>query len=166
MEILSQYEIPYLHPLAVHFPLVLLLLGAGAAVFYLVLGRAVWRQAGLVLFALGALGAWAASVTGEDLYPAVEGDPLVERVIETHHDAADATTLASAVAAGLFLIVSVARFRPRRRKTDEGDDAPAPPSKREPLWGRLLVLLPALAAAALVAWTAHLGGIMVWGVPR
>ena len=41
-----------------------------------------------------------------------------------------------------------------------------PPSKREPLWGRLLVMFPAVVAAILVAWTAHLGGLMVWGVPR
>ena len=172
MDLLSQYEIPFLHPLAVHFPLVLLLLGAGAAVFYLVLGRAVWRQAGLVLFALGALGAWAAGETGHTLYRAVEGDPVVEEVVGTHRQSAEATLWSSAAAAAAFALVSLARLRvrlPRRSAPPaEGAPPPAPPvrPRREPLWGRLLVLLPALLAAGLVAWTAHLGGIMVWGVPR
>ncbi len=162
MDLLAQYEIPFLHPLAVHFPLVLLLLGAAAAGLYLVLGRAVWRQAGLVLFLLGTVGAWAAGETGHDLEQAVEGDPMVERVVGRHESGAEWTLWTSALATFGFGFVSVARLR--RRPPVEGDDAPV--RTREPLWGRLLVLVPAWAAAGLVAWTAHLGGLMVWGVPR
>ena len=164
MDLIAQYEIPFLHPLAVHFPLVLLLLGAGAAVGYLVFGRAVWRQVGLAMFVLGALGAWAANETGHDLYNAVEGDPVVEEVVGRHERGAEWTVWTSVAAALAFGFVSVARLR-RTRPVPEGEGAPPPP-KREPLWGRLLVLLPAALAAAAVAWTAHLGGIMVWGVPR
>lgn len=173
MDLISQYEIPFLHPLLVHFPLVLLLLGAAAAGLYLVLGRAVWRQAGLVLFLLGTLGAWGAGETGHALHNAVEGDPIVEQVVERHQQGAEWTLWMSALAALGFGIVSLSRLSmPRlRRRTpaDDGAEVEAPAvvvSRREPLWGRLLVLLPAWAAAALVAWTAHLGGIMVWGVPR
>lgn len=173
MDLISQYEIPFLHPLLVHFPLVLLLLGAAAAGLYLVLGRAVWRQAGLVLFLLGTLGAWAAGETGHDLHNAVEGDPIVEQVIDRHESGAEWTLWMSALAAFGFGLVSLTRVSvPRLRRPKSGDDAeadaPAPVvvSRREPLWGRLLVILPAWAAAGLVAWTAHLGGIMVWGVPR
>ena len=174
MDPVAQYEIPFLHPLLVHFPLVLLLLGAAAAGLYLVLGRAVWRRAGLALFALGALSAWAAAETGPDLRRAVEGDPVVEEVVQRHQDGAAWTVWTSALAALAFALVSLARVRirlPRRRKSDEtGGPAeaaePAAASKREPLWGRLLVLAPSWAAAAAVAWTAHLGGVMVWGVPR
>ena len=162
MDLIAQYEIPFLHPLAVHFPLVLLLLGAGAAGLYLVLGRAVWRQAGLVLFLLGATSAWAAGETGHALEQAVEGDPIVAEVVERHEAGAEWTLWSSALAAALFALVSAARLR--RPKPPADDEAP--PSKREPLWGRLLVVFPALLAALLVAWTAHLGGIMVWGVPR
>lgn len=163
MDLIAQYEIPFLHPLAVHFPLVMLLLGAGAAVFYVVLGRAVWRQAGLVLFVLGAVGAWAAGQTGHALYNAVEGDPIVEEIVRTHEAGAEWTLAVSIVAALAFGLVSVARLR-RQKPPAEGEEVAVP--KREPLWGRLLVVLPAIVAAALVAWTAHLGGIMVWGVPR
>ena len=166
MDLIAQYEIPFLHPLAVHFPLVLLLLGAGAAGLYLVLGRAVWRQAGLVLFVLGTASAWAAGETGHALEQAVEGDPIVEEVVERHEAGAEWTLWTSALAAALFSLVSAARLRRRRAPVEaEGEEAP-PPRTREPLWGRLLVAFPALLAALLVAWTAHLGGIMVWGVPR
>ena len=161
MEPIAQYEIPFLHPLAVHFPLVLLLLGAGAATFYLVLGRPVWRHAGLLLFVLGALSAWVAGETGHDLYNAVEGDPLVEDVVGLHRDGAEWTLWTSLAAALGFALVSAARLR----RPAEGEEAP-PSRPREPLWGRLLAFVPAAVAAALVAWTAHLGGIMVWGVPR
>lgn len=165
MDLIAQYEIPFLHPLAVHFPLVLLLLGAGAAMFYLVLGRAVWRKAGLMLFALGALGAWAAGETGHTLYNAVEGDPIVEEVVGTHETGAEWTLVMSLLATGAFGLVSLTRLRRPRPAADGEEAAPAAP-RREPMWGRLLTVLFALAAAALVAWTAHLGGIMVWGVPR
>lgn len=164
MDLLAQYEIPFLHPLAVHFPLVLILLGAGAAGLYLVLGRAGWRQAGLILFVLGTLSAWVAQETGHALEAAVEGDPIVEEVVERHEAGAAWTIWTSALAAVAFGVASAARLR-RPKPPAEGEEAP-PPRTREPLWGRLLVVLPAGLAAALVAWTAHLGGIMVWGVPR
>jgi uncharacterized membrane protein len=162
MEPIAQYEIPFLHPLAVHFPLVLLLLGAGAAVFYLVLGRGVWRSAGLILFVLGSISAWAAGETGHDLYNAVEGDPLVEDVVHLHQDGAEWTLWTSILGTIAFGVVSLVRLR--RPAPVEGEEAP--PRTREPMWGRLLAFVPAVVAAALVAWTAHLGGIMVWGVPR
>ena len=164
MDLISQYDIPFLHPLAVHFPLVLLLLGAASAGLYLLLGRAVWRQAGFVLFLLGTLGAWAAGETGHELKNAVDGDPMVELIVGRHEDGAEWTLWMSALATFLFALVSAARLRLPRRAPEAPE--PAPRRTREPLWGRLLVLLPALAAAALVAWTAHLGGLMVWGVPR
>ena len=130
MDLVADYRIPFLHPLLVHFPLVLLLLGAGAAAMYLALGRAVWRKAGLVLFVLGAASAWAAAETGPALYQAVEGDPLVEEVVGRHQDGAAWTVGSSALAALAFGLVSVARvplFR-RRRPPDEGDTAEeAPP---------------------------------------
>ena len=170
MDLIAQYEIPFLHPLLVHFPLVLLLLGAAAAGLYLVLGRAGWRRAGLVLFALGAASAWGAAETGPRLYRAVEGDPVVEAVIGAHRAAAEWTVWTSAAAALAFALVSASRVRLRRpRPLAEGEGPPAEPPRRaprEPMWGRLLAVVPAWAAAGLVAWTAHLGGVMVWGVPR
>ena len=76
-DLLQQYDIPYLHPLMVHFPLVLLLLGAGVAVLYAALGRPVWRLAALGVFVLGAAGAFAARQTGQTMQDDVEGEPVV-----------------------------------------------------------------------------------------
>ena len=169
MDLVSQYDIPFLHPLLVHFPLVLLLLGAAAAGMYLLLGRAGWRRAGLILFSLGAISAWAAAETGPRLYQAVEGDPVVETVIGAHRAAAEWTVWLAALAALTFALVSASRIRLRRpTPPEEGEEPVEPPRRRprEPMWGRLLAVVPAWAAAGLVAWTAHLGGVMVWGVPR
>jgi uncharacterized membrane protein len=162
LDLLSQYEIPYLHPLAVHFPLVLLLLGAAAAAFYLLLGTPTWRVAALILVALGTATAWWASETGEDLEHAMEGEPIVEQIVHTHEDAAEWTLWAGGLAT-VVLGLATGWVRLRRPRGAEGEPAPAP--TREPLWLRLLVVIPAAAAAILVAWTAHLGGLMVWGVP-
>lgn len=165
MDLIQQYEIPYLHPLLVHFPLVLLLLGAAAATLYAALGRGVWRRTALVLFLLGTAGAWAAERTGHALAQAVEGDPIVEQVVERHEAAAEWTVLVSAFAAFAFTGLSLVAVVRRPKPVADGEEPPPRP-KREPLWGRFLALVPAVAAAVLVAWTAHLGGIMVWGIPR
>ena len=166
MDLLQDYEIPFLHPLVVHFPLVLVLLGAGAAGVYFLLGRGVWRRAALVLFALGAASAWAAAETGPALADALRGDPVVDRVVGAHAAAAEWTVGTSALAAAVFALLSALALRWRPAPLAEGEEAPPPRPRREPLWGRLLGLVLAAAAAALVAWTAYLGGLMVWGVPR
>lgn len=168
MDLIAQYEIPFLHPLLVHFPLVLILLGAGAATMYLVFGRGVWRQAALVLFVFGAAGSWAAAETGHDLEQAVEGDPIVEQVVGRHAQGADWTIWLSVASALAFGVASVARIRRPQRPAEDGEEeAPvAPRSRREALWGRVLGFVLALLAASAVAWTAHLGGIMVWGIAR
>lgn len=157
LDLLSRYSIPYLHPLAVHFPLVLLLLGAGVAVLYAALGRPVWRQAALALFALGAVSAYVAHETGHELEHAMEGEPIVDAVVETHETMADYTMWTAAFTALVFGGLSVA-LRQRARREPALD-------RREPLVWRVGALVPALAAALLVAYTAHLGGLMVWGVP-
>ena len=159
-DLLSRYAIPYLHPLAVHFPLVLLLLAAGVAVLYAALGRPVWRLAALALFVLGAVSAFAARQTGGTMAGEMEGDATTEAVLGTHARMADYTLWAAGAAALVFGGLSAAARRGR-----PGGTRPDGSARREPLAWRLAALVPALAAAGLVAWTAHLGGVMVWGVP-
>lgn len=148
-----QYELPYLHPVAVHAPPVLLVLAAVAAVGYAVAGRPAWRWATLLLLVPGALVSWWAVETGETLYAAVEGEPQVEALVGAHQTAAGWTLWASAVAALAFLAVTLWMRR-------GGRPDPAPPALR------LLLLVPAVAAALAVAYAGHVGGLMVWGVPR
>ncbi|GAB5534717.1 MAG: hypothetical protein Rubg2KO_09660 [Rubricoccaceae bacterium] len=154
MDILTQYEIPYLHPLAVHFPLVLLLLGAAASALYAGLGTATWRWAALILIVLGAASSIWAEETGETLADTVDGEPIATVVLPDHKDGAEWTVRVSILTVLVLASLSVwARRQPERFVP------------KEPLAGRILVLLLAGLAAGLVAWTAHLGGIMVWGVP-
>ena len=158
-----RYTIPYLHPLAVHFPLVLLMLAAGAATAYAVLGTDVWRRAVLVLLFLGVPAAYWAHQTGEALEDGMEGDPAVERFVE-YHEAAAAATLWVSLAA--FAAVAGGTLWWRQHQKRRVTSTPGGALAKEPLGLRLLVLLLALAAAVLVAYTAHLGGLMVWGVPK
>lgn len=153
-DVVFQYRIPHLHPLTVHLPLVILMLGAGVAAAYAVRGTAVWRRAALCLYGLGAPATWIASRTGQALEHEVEGEPMVDLFVEMHEQAA-AWTLWAAV---LALLVFAAGTLWLRQQKGEGVG-------REPLGLRLGALVPALAAALLVAWTGHLGGLMVWGVP-
>jgi uncharacterized membrane protein len=148
-----QYELPYLHPVVVHAPIALLIGAAGAAAAYAFAGTRTWRLTTLALLIAGSVGAWLAHETGETLEDAVEGEPHVEALIETHEGAAEWTQRAALLAALSFAAASL-WWRAR------------PASGGEPLAARLLLLLPALAAALLVAYTAHVGGLMVWGVPR
>jgi len=148
-----QYDLPYLHPVVVHAPIALLIAAAGAAAGYAAVGRRPWRTATLALLVAGAAGAWAAGQTGEVLEDAVEGDPQVEVLIETHEAAAAWTLYMSLAGALAFAGATVAL---RRRSAASAD----------PLALRIALFLPALAAALLVAYAGHVGGLMVWGVPR
>ena len=156
MDLLAQYEIPYLHPLAVHFPLVLLLLAGAVGLAYAIRGTALWRRALLVFLALGAATAYWAGETGETLEDDVRGEPMVEAIVDTHEQGAEWTLWAAlgALAVAVGVTVWVRRL-----------PAPTEVAQQEPLALRLVLLVVALVPAGLVAWTAHLGGLMVWGVP-
>jgi len=141
--------IPYWHPLTVHFPIALLLVGGAGALVWGLTGRTFARRFALVLLALGTAGAFVARQTGEALEEAVEGDPAAERFLETHETLATYTLAVAALAFGAAMSAEV--FVRRR-------------GRREPLALRLLGAGLGVAAAILVARTAHLGGLMVWGV--
>ena len=154
------YSIPYFHPLVVHFPLVLLLLAGGAAVAYAIGGTAVWRRALLILLALGALTAIVAERTGEALEESMEGTPIVDELAEFHETAAHWTVRTSFLALFVGIVVTIWW----RRRQSSHTVAESTPTPSEPLWMRLVLLALTGFAAALVAYTAHVGAVMVWGV--
>ena len=147
-------EIPYWHPIVVHFPVALLPFGAAAAVAYAAGGRWFWRAVTLLAFAAGTLGAWASVATGDAIYEAMEGTPVVEALVERHETYGEWALWTSAV---VVLVLGGAMGWSRR--TGRGT------LERDPLALRFLVLVLSLVAAALVAFAGHLGGAMVWGVP-
>ena len=150
MDAVFQYEIPALHPLAVHFPLTLLLVSALTAFVWCFRGTSFWRHVTLLLTTLGAAGAAFAYFTGDAMYEQSEGVPIVEDLVDLHEEMGLYTLLA-AIAANIAL----ATFTVLVRRT---------PSRRDPLLSRVLVACLVFLAAALVAWTAHIGATMTWGV--
>ena len=153
MDAVLQYEIPVFHPLVVHFPIALILVGALTAVVWVARGTVFWRQCILWLFSLGLVGGIVAYKTGETLREHTEGTPIVEELGDRHEDMAFYTLLV--VAAMVLLMALLTLWREKRMALE--------PTKPDPLIARLVLMLVALAAAALVAWTGHIGGTMVWG---
>jgi uncharacterized membrane protein len=153
METVFQYKIPVLHPLAVHFPVSLLLLAGVPALAWLVRGTVFWRQCTLFVLASGVAGALVAYFTGEAMEEQSEGVPIVDELVGLHEDMALYTVIVACLALAGF---AWAALRSRR----------IPDGQPEPLWMRLTLALAVFAAAVLVAWTAHIGSTMVWGVAR
>jgi uncharacterized membrane protein len=145
MDLLLDSRLDVWHPLAVHFPVVLLMLGGVASLAWAWGGRAFWRDACLWLYGLGTLGALAAYLTGETMEEQIGPSDAVEL-----HETLGLWTL---VVAGLALLAhGFAAWRSLR-----GEEVRA---------GRALRWIAAalgLAAAVLVTATGHLGGAMVWG---
>lgn len=156
MDVVFDYRIPVLHPLAVHFPLGLLLAGALVALVWMFRGTAFWRRSLLLLLVLGSAGAVFAYVTGEAMEEQSEGVPIVDDLIDLHEQMGRYTLVVAIVACLGVALLSLRQERPR------AGGVPA----RDPIALRLVLGLLVCLAAALVAWTAHIGGTMVWGVPR
>jgi uncharacterized membrane protein len=135
-----------LHPAVVHFPIVLILLGAAAAIV-----AAIWRGGQLprfaaLLLALGALGAWAAVESGESGGGLLEkGTPRMETLVDEHETWAKRTlaiTILAAVAAAGSVVAG-----------------------RWPRIARAVAVVAAVASAAAayaVYETGHRGGALVY----
>ncbi|MEM8600977.1 MAG: DUF2231 domain-containing protein [Bacteroidota bacterium] len=155
-----EYELTTWHPLAVHLPVVLLPLGLLGACVYAVTGQPRVRLVLLAWFAVAALATWWAVRTGHRLYDEVEGTPIVEELIAQHRQPAVWTLrLAAAVA---LLLAGLSGWRRWRAITWRKANSVLRLG-RDPAWARAAVLLLALAATLLVAYTGHVGGVMVWG---
>ena len=135
-----------LHPAVVHFPIVLIVLGAAVSVI-----AVFWRKGSLPIFAagllvLGAVGAWVATETGESDGGLVENtNAQVEPLLEAHENWAKRTVVAAAIAA-VIATGAVALFRfPRAARG---------------------VAVAAALAAGVASWTVyetgHRGGALVY----
>lgn len=135
-----------LHPAVVHFPIVLLLLGAPVAILAAIFRR--WHLPLLACLMLvgGALGSLVAVGTGEAESAVVGELPGAgEQVLEEHEEMAE-TTRNLAIVGALLAIASVLLTR-------------------FPLPGRILgglAAVVAVVAAFTVAQTGHLGGQLVY----
>jgi len=160
MDGIVDYTIPVLHPFAVHFPVALLPACAVAAIVWLVKCDRRWLLAGWYLAVAGALGAVVAYATGDVMKEQSEGVPVVELVVGMHERFGVATLVLSIIAAVMWTAVGLTRQPP-----DEHGGRSHAVSSEVRLPVRVLVVLVSLAAAAFALRAAHLGGLMVWGVP-
>jgi len=135
-----------LHPAIVHFPIVLIVLGAAVSLI-----AVFWRKGYVPVFAaalltLGALGAWAAVATGESDGGLVENNTgTAGSLLEAHENWAERTLTAAAVAA-VIAIGAAALFRfPRAARA---------------------VAVAAALASGVASWTVyetgHRGGALVY----
>jgi uncharacterized membrane protein len=154
METVLQYEIPVLHPLVVHFPIALIVIAGVTAIVWSIRATAFWRRATLLLMALGMAGGLFAYFTGDAIEEQSEGTPIVEELVGLHEDVA----LYALIVTGVALVGLAALSVWLERRTTLERDPP------DPLVPRLVLTVLTVLAAALIAWTAHIGGTMVWGV--
>ena len=150
MDAVFDYRIPVLHPLAVHFPLALLLAAALAALIWMFRGTFFWRNCTAFLVFLNIPATIFAYLTGDTMEERSEGVPIVDDLVDLHEQMGLYTLIASALAcAALGALMIHQRVNPAGEK--------------DPIAGRVGVALIILTAAALVAWTAHIGATMTWG---
>lgn len=135
-----------LHPALVHFPIVLILLGTLVALPAAFTPRWHLRWIAAALLALGALGAVAASATGEEDGEAVERQPNVEAVLDQHEEWAERTQGFGIAAGFCALAAAAATLRWPRAAQGIG----------------IASAVVALFAAFCVFQTGHYGGQLVY----
>ena len=142
-----------IHPLIVHFPIVLLLV----APIFIVIGAALkpersfpYLLTALILMTLGTVSAWAAASSGEAAGEAAGMIPSARAVLEQHEDLAELTDLAFSTLTLIFgCIVFIPRFLGRENSRAISTVLP------------LVFLIFYAAGAVSLANTAHQGGVLV-----
>lgn len=152
LEALTDYTIPVLHPIVVHFPVALGLTALLTALIWLVRNQAAWWKATSLLLFLAFLGGIAALRTGEVMEEQSEGVAIVDRFVHLHEELAEWSVW---ILGAAFVALLVALWLGRRDTSQAGT----------PLRWRVLAFLFVLAAAVLLGLTGHVGGIMTWGAP-
>lgn len=150
-----------LHPAVVHFPIVLLLIGATVAVVTVFLNRwhLPWTAAALLV--LGAAGTFVATETGESAQEVVGELPAnVEDLLDEHEEWGERTEIVAGIAGGLAVVAAtLGAFAARRME----DPAPASgPLRKIAFAARTLTAVAALVACFFVYETAHRGGKLVY----
>jgi uncharacterized membrane protein len=140
-----------IHPLIVHFPIALLLVAPVLVLIGLFTQQLrAFLFAGLVVMALGTVGAWVAVGSGEAAGEAAERAPGAESVLERHSDMAETTrtlfTVLTVVYAGVLFGPMALKRQPRS-------------SPELAAFGSFLLIYA--AASAYLAQAAHQGGLLV-----
>ena len=101
-------DLTHLHPMIVHFPIALLIVGFLSDIVGLITKRDFFTQAGFYLFTLGALGVIAAFITGSQAGDGIVEEGALKHALETHEGAATlaiwVTSIAAVFRIALFLL--------------------------------------------------------------
>jgi len=84
-------DLVHLHPMVVHFPIALLIVGFLFELIYLITRNEFYSKAGFYLLVLGALGTFAAFLSGNLAEERIMETEALERVLETHEEAGAGT---------------------------------------------------------------------------
>ena len=84
-------DLTHLHPMIVHFPIALLIVGFLSDFVGLLTKRDFFTQAGFYLFTLGALGVIAAFITGSQAGDGIVEEGALKEALENHEGAAELT---------------------------------------------------------------------------
>ena len=150
----SMWRTEAIHPLFVHFPIALLLIGA----LVLIVRRtnlfpdytAQLHFTALLMLTLGTLGAWAAVITGEMAYKVVGRTLCDPRVVHTHETFAKLTAF-------LFTALTILEFANSKYKKGY---CLKKPNLRKALG--ILSIVIALSGIATISYVGHLGGKLVY----
>ena len=140
---------PYLHLLTNHFPIILTVVGTGAAVAGLVFRRrTIWIYAVATLSFAG-LAAAPAFFSGNQAEEVMEDRPGIgKQALDSHEEAGEAALW---VMLAMRAVAAAAWWRASRE--ERGGPSPA--------WVRPMVLVAALAGTGIVSYAALLGGKIV-----
>jgi len=101
-------DLTHLHPMIVHFPIALLIVGFLSDIVGLLTKRDFFTQTGFYLFTLGAVGVIAAFVTGDQAGDGIMEEGALKQALEIHEEAATlaiwVTSIAAVFRIALFLL--------------------------------------------------------------
>jgi uncharacterized membrane protein len=147
-KLLSSTALPNLHPAVVHFPIALLTVAIAFDVACLVLRREWLDRSAAALYALGALGAWAAYLAGDEAAEGLGNVPAaVGRLIDEHEEWALRTLITFAIVAAARLLITW-----RERRQQQIGLIPA----------RAAIVVAALGGLWMLVQTAERGGALVY----
>jgi hypothetical protein len=148
------FDAPHIHLMINHFPIILAVMGLVAVVIALITGRrSAWLYA-VVTLTMAGLSVVPVHLTGDAAADVMKHKWYVVReAIEKHDDSSGITMWVMLVTGALS---AYAWWRLVRRGGQEST----------PGWLRAVILVGALASAGTGAYTAYLGGEIVYGSPR
>lgn len=98
-------DLTHLHPMVVHFPIALLLVGFLTDLADLVIKREFLSQTAFYLLILGALGTVAALLSGDQAGNGIMEQGLLGQAVEQHEEAAELTVWLVGIAAAVRVIL-------------------------------------------------------------